>query len=506
MQVFGVSLCETKNIDFNQRFLGQFILTKSETIAAPGWDALPLTNWILHRAKNDKTVKIVDKDDIQIGWFLGVGVTADGDFISGKLSLPYSSKTGRTWRNAEKQIEGIAGCYCAIIDTGKIQRIYGDPVGDFPVVYNPDEQIVASTTFLALTRNLQWNEKFDRARVLAGEMHFSLQEMPDPSLKRALPNHYLDLNSFNSVRHWPLKTTELLEPVHSVHDNLDQIGDRLKQIIRAIARSAPTIIPISGGQDSRNLIGIAAEDAKHLKFGFAWRFHKMSHLDARIGTEIANRVGLPFFTYPHIKTTKHERLQYFMRTGYTEGGASLRVLGLQKQIPGGNIILRGNVMELLRANQWNTKSIKYGIPRPAFAIQRLLIDNQSPSDTLLEQWRPQYESWADTLPDNAKHRQLDFGFAEHLLPNTLGVRNPGFPDNFVVNPFSDRHLMQLTMQIPPEIRKQNLPNKYLLEKYCGQFADIPFERELSANPSLLPLDQRLSRLKSLWNPPQKKAG
>ncbi|WP_457647318.1 hypothetical protein [Profundibacter sp.] len=486
MQIFGVSLCELKGIDFQNRFLGQFILAKDESLIVPGWEKCSLNNWILFRDKSAETVKVVDTTNTQIGWFLGIGVKDGGEYIGNHLSLPYNSETGEGWREAEKQIEGIAGRYCIIIDTDRIQRVYGDPVGDFSVLFNSEEQIVASSTFLALTRDMKWNTEFNRERVLAGEMHFTLQETPDTSLRRTIPNHFLDLDSFKCVRHWPLETTSLLKPDHSVTDNLDQISNRLKQIISSVARSESTILPISGGQDSRNLVGAAEEEIKHIRFGFAWQFHRMSRYDARIGKEIAKRSGIPFSTYTFLPTTRPERLQYFMRTGYADGGSSVRVLGIQKQTPKGNIILRGNVMELLRANQWDELSITQEIPRISFGIKRLLIDTQRFSDSLVNHWKSRYEAWADTLPEPAKRRQLDFGFTEHLLPNTLGVRHFGFPDNFVLNPFADRRLIQLSMQIPPAIRKQNIPNKYLLERNCGQFQDIPYERELSSNPSLLP--------------------
>lgn len=486
MHIYGAQVSSHLNTDFAKDFPEQFILAPYDDLQIPSWEQWKGDAYTLYRDANARTKRIIDNVGAQIGWFLGEGVDAEGQYIGDPMCLPYNSSTQEGWDIAEKFIEGIAGRYCVIIDTLNLHRIYGDPVGDFSVVYNAKDRIVASSTLLALTQKIQWNKNFDRDRILAGSLHFSLQQTPDSSLRRFLPNHYLDIDTFTCIRHWPRNDTQLLEPHVSVTDNLDQISLRLKQIVSALARNAAVIIPISGGRDSRNIVGATGDDMKHIQSGFAWQFHKMSRIDTQIGKAIADRIGLTFNAYDNIKTTRKQRLKFFLRTGYADGGSIVRVLGIQNTMPRGNIILRGNVMEILRANQWNHVSISRGVPRTRFGIKRLLIDPSAPLNETVRKWEKPYMEWAETLPLPARKRQLDFGFFEHLLPNTLGVRHFGDVNNFVMNPFADRKLIQLSIQIPPEVRKADFPNTYLLERNCSHLADIPFEKALSANPELLP--------------------
>ncbi|MBL4750239.1 MAG: hypothetical protein JKX71_06605 [Amylibacter sp.] len=464
------------------------MLAKNPAHKIPDWHAHRLVNWTLWRAKDDKTKRVMDKNNNQIGWFLGEGVAKSGAYVGDPYILPYDMADPKNWQQAELEIEGIAGRYVVIIDAPEIQRVYGDPVGDFSTVYNKDEAIVASTTLLALTREIEWNPLFDRMRILSGEMHFSLQETPDVALKRALPNHYLCLNTFECVRHWPRADTRLFRPQISMEENLDEVSQRLSDIVGALARSQKVILPLSGGYDSRNIVGAAKEHLKHLQFSFSHQFHKMSRIDADIAAIISKRVGVPFKLIAFDASMKHshdDRMRYFNRTGYADGGIAVRITRLEQAVPGNMLSLRGNVMELLRANQWSGRFASSEKPVTHFGIKRLLIDRAAPLFDVVDQWGEKYEAWRDTLPESAMRRSIDLAFAEHLLPNTLGVRHFGNVNNFVMNPFSDRRIMQLCMQIPPTVRKANIPNQYLLKRNCGHLSDIPFQRSVASDGTLL---------------------
>lgn len=464
------------------------MLAKNSKHKIPDWHAYKLTNWTLWRAKGDKTKRVMDKNNKQIGWFLGEGVAKSGDYVSDPLILPYDTADPKNWQEAEVEIEGIAGRYIVIIDTPEILRVYGDPVGDFSTVYNKEEGIVASTSLLALTRDIEWNPLFDKARILSGDMNFSLQETADISLKRALPNHYLCLDTFNCIRHWPRDDTNLLQPESSNEQNLDEISQRLGDIVGALAQNQKVILPLSGGRDSRNIIGVSRQYLKDIQFAFSHQYHKMSRIDADIAEIICKRVGLSFKRIrfdKSMKSNRKDKFIYYNRTGYVDGGIGIRIMRLEHAVPGNMISLRGNAMELLRANQWNEYSANTGKPPLRHGIRRLLIDHVRPHSETIKIWRTKYRAWRDTLPDIAKPRFIDLAFVEHLLPNTLGVRHFGNTNNFVMNPFADRRIIQLCTQIDPIIRRANFPNDYLLKRNCSHLSDIPFGRVVASDSTLL---------------------
>lgn len=462
--------------DFKADFPGQFILSRPRRVHAPGWTAQRGDRWCLWRNHAERTCRIVDLHGTPIGWFLGIGVDCDGVLITDLLRLPYDSQNGQGLRASETRIEQIAGRWLVILDAPDLHRIYCDPVGDFSCLYNARDQLVAPSTLLCLGRPMEWNGAFERDRILAGTMHFSLQQAADPALRRMVPNHYLDLDQFTCVRHWPRTRTPLLAPQISVEDNMTQIDQRLKQVVSAICRGLPVTFPISGGRDSRNLLCAAGADAAHIMTSFSMSFHKMSRHDAEIGQAVAARLNVPHRVIPYSATTPQQLQDYQRRTGFMDGGSGAHLVGTQMALPAGHVQLRGNVMELLRANQWVGKVSTGAAIYPNYGLKRLLIDTQCSVSDLVERWRKPYMAWIGSLPAAHRARHLDFGFLEHLLPNTLGARHFGVTNSFIMNPFADRRLIQLAIQIPPEIRMTDQPNQILLASNAARLADIPFDR------------------------------
>ncbi len=467
-------------------FPGQFVLSEQDNLTFNGWVGHRLNRWTLYCAPGPRVRRLLDRNGTQVGWFLGEGIAADGAYVRDGTKLPFNTRRPAVLRNTEQWIEGIAGRYLVIFDTPDLHRIYGDPVGDFACVFNPQDRLVAPIPALATLSTPVEHPWFTSQKVLGGGFVFSLQQTPDANVLRALPNHYLDLDSFACVRHWPRKGDNLTTPDTSWKDNADRISDRLEQIVGALADNTPVILPVSGGKDSRNLIGAARPHLSKIAFGFAWQFHKMSKLDADIGETICTRLGVPFRRLTYVETTPEQRDLYLRRTGFTHVGTPLRIEGTRLQLPPGHVALRGNVMEILRANQWNRSSMTRRRPATSFAMRRLLINRAGDQDAIRAAWQDRYRSWAESLPKSAWRRQLDLQFIEHLLPNSLGIRHFGTPDNFVMNPFSDRALIQLAMQIDPDVRKDDLPNHYLLNRNCADLGDIPMQRDYSRDLSLLP--------------------
>ena len=479
--IAALQVAERLSQSLTELFPFQYVMLPEgrDTAPLPGFTRHALAGSVLYHAPDLRVSGIEDRNGAPLGWFLGIGVDPDGQVIDAPLRLPVTLNQPDLRAAIDLWALGIGGRFAILLPVPEIAAAYQDPVGDLSMVYNPGDRMIGSTTLMAVPDGPFWHEGFDRKKVRQGKMNFSLQQCPDRRLLRMLPNHRLELTTFDCRRIWPREDTDLSVPEHGFEGNLARITERLHQILVALARHVPVALPISGGRDSRNLVGAFGAEIAEARFGFAWRFHKMSAIDQKVGGAIAARVGLPFEAVPHRRASKDDERLYFARTGYATGGGALRALGMLLDVPAGHVVLRGNVMELLRANQWNHATIQRGWVRPAFGFRRLLIEPEGDQEALRAAWLPKYEAWAATLPEAARARQLDLAFVEHLLPNTLGVRHWGDPGNFIMNPFADPELIRLAMQIPPERRDQDEPNRWLLENNCAHLADIPFEREVA---------------------------
>ena len=477
-QIEAVRITNQIGLNFEYEYPEQFVLSYDSTLDLPGWDYFKLGGMNLWRAPDARTKRLYDTQGIPLGWLLGEAVDGDGQYLSDPVTVPVSDTSDNASKVVEEWVEALAGRYAVILLNDNQPRLYQDPIGDFSVVWDPETGIVASSVLLALTRQMEWNEDFDRQGVLDGRVHFSLGHTADARVQRMLPNHYLDLTTWTLKRHWPRSDTEFSSNDADLGKQVDAISERLTSIMRALVTNTSCLLPISGGRDSRNLTGVLGPAAESLVAGFAIKFHKMSRIDTEIGAAIAKRIDVPFLDLPSVKSTRPQRLRYYRNTGYADGGITLKLLGSHLALPPGNLVLRGNAMELLRANQWNNGTIwRDGEVNTAFGVRRLLIVRAT--DAEMARYAPEYEAWADTIPENARKRQLDLAFCEHLLPNTLGIRHFGQTQSFFINPFSCRRLIHLAMQISPELRAEDHPNQMLLERNCAHLSDIPFEGEVA---------------------------
>ena len=91
--------------------------------------------------------------------------------------------------------------------------------------------------------------------------------------------------------------------------------------------------------------------------------------------------------------------------------------------------------------------------------------------------RNTYAAWHAALPLGAKRVAYDFAFIEHLLPGWQ-PKFYGYTRNFFVNPFSDRALIEGSMQLPVKARQTNAYNDALLAHLAPDLSDIPFTPDI----------------------------
>jgi asparagine synthetase B (glutamine-hydrolysing) len=108
-------------------------------------------------------------------------------------------------------------------------------------------------------------------------------------VRRQFANHYLDLTTFQQVRHWPKEDTDLTtrDDPADISEIMDKITARLSTVFCEILRKKTCIVPLSGGRDSRCLVACGMPEIHRASTLFAWRFHRMSKWDTEIGSEIA---------------------------------------------------------------------------------------------------------------------------------------------------------------------------------------------------------------------------
>ncbi|MEP1201009.1 hypothetical protein [Tateyamaria sp.] len=473
MTLGAVDQCEANQLDFARVFRNQFVLSECPDIKTPGWTTKTVNGWHFQHCQDLPVSELRTKDGSMIGFVCGVVIDSEGALVDAPQILNQNSQDAGFWKTVDTYCIGLSGRYIVMILQSLTPRIYTDPVADYGVVYDPNSRKVASSLMLALERPIHPNPIMPWADIRVGNLQYSLGHTRDFYVKRLFGNHYLGLKDFRPIRFWPREDTDL--ETRSIEDSegiLDRIHARLSQNMRGLLSSGTCILPLSGGRDSRCLLGAGIDHIKDAQFVFSWRFHRQSGRDSETAKIIADRMGLEHRQYWNKKGTKADRMRFLLANGYATFGPELRTVHIHKDIPKNLTVLRGNIMGILRATNWARQ--REGALNIQHGIKRLRIYGANATEKNGAFWRNDFLAWYETLPSKGKAKVYDLAWLDITLPHSQGARFHGFPEHFFMNPFSDRYLLQLSMQLPLQIRRNDSAYAGLLDRTVPDLKDIPY--------------------------------
>lgn len=479
-------ICEQGGLDFGHLFVRQYCFSRQPLPRMEGWKyPKRLRGWGLAHCGKLHHTALLDKDGAAIGWLLGVAVDRDGGAVGKSHRFAAAVSDKDFWERIEREITFFAGRYAVFLLTEAGERAYFDPVMDLPAVFERAEKTVASSPLMALMHPMRANHRLSRRHILKKGGNYGMQQTCDPDVFRGLSNHYLDLASFSLHRHWPGEVDNFETSDGDLDETAAMMVARLGQITGAILQNHACLLPLSGGLDSRTLAFSARDHLHHAEAVYAHRTTWISQFDCYVGMQIANELGLAkkFKIIDGLKEVQKGRYSaqeqrrlrwdFCHRTGYQHAPkpAELAVADL---LPETDYILRGNIMDMARANQWR-RDMVFDV---AHGLSKLVLGGRTDEENLAY-WGPEYTNWMDTLPSPARARTLDFAFVEQLLPNTLGGRLIGYGNACYLNPFNDRQLIQACMSVDPVRRKSGELNQ-ALHRACSA-SDTMMTRQAMAD-------------------------
>ena len=467
-------LCENSEQEFAQVFARQYCLTRHPLPRTAGWKSPKrLSGWGLTHCPKLKHVELHDSAGDIIGWFLGVGVDQAGNLL-GKAAHKFQvvQNARNFWDVIEAELTDLAGRYIAFVVTKKGARAYFDPVMDLPAVFNRTDRMVGSSPLMALPRPFRTNRRLNRRKILKQGGNYGMQQTCDPDVQRALTNHYLDLESFSLHRYWPREEDSFDDSGAALEEVADRMVARLGQITGTLLENYSCLVGLTGGLDSRTLAFSARESLHHADLIYAHRTTWISQIDCYLAKQIADELGLGknFGVFDAVKAIEEDRYSkddlrrmrwnFCYRTGFQNAPKDPELV-VADILPETDYILRGNILDMARANQW-PRSFEFDL---GHGLSKLVLGGRSDEENLAY-WGPEYQNWMDTLPASARSRMYDLAFTEQLLPNTLGGRLIGYHNANYINPFNDRRLIQACIQVGPVKRKGGALNK-ALHHACG---------------------------------------
>lgn len=497
------TLCAELGLDFARGFSQQFHCARSETCPQiDGFKAHPFgtrtvqTGATLPVARFDAPTETGEISVI----FLGMGVDADGFYVD-DARLPRALGTARSIEDLTTYVAGCGGRYCAFVRHGAAARFLLDPSGSMGAVANIRARTIAATLYLAIDRPL---EPSDYPMGVEGR-RYAFGYTADRDVISLRPNHYLDLETFEQIRHWPLDTDRFeVITLDELDRGIDQVIERHCQIMRALARqNAPSILPLSGGEDSRLLLAMA--HAGNLRFD-----HYFTHIttditkgDAQTGAQLAETLGLPITIYDivgqeHAPLPQPETIRRLQEAALASGSPAhrredfaprrrprayqqkARILHATLSLPEGGFVMRGQITDLSKAVLWRPAGMKAfaeksgGLINPATGVRLMMVDKDV-AET--DPWfLSQYEAWQNTLPAGSHRCEIDLMGLELLRSYSWGNAFYSFVNNFYISPGCDRQVIRLLASAPPLMRYEFHYNDRVLERAAPELIKFPYTR------------------------------
>ncbi|MEO9573555.1 MAG: hypothetical protein ABJ263_05320 [Tateyamaria sp.] len=486
-------------------FSQQFILSRDADHTIDGFERWRLSDWHFS-AGNGLRVATHFHDRLALNIaVLGIAVDKN-DIVLDSTTLAAATAKMKDYGEVAKYLSECAGRYAFVLIDTQNARIYGDPGNTLGFVFDIDTGTVGSTLHLTINRRIIANDDYPLAypaAINAGP-RFAFGHTADARVKRPLGNHYLDLHSLETHRFWPTESTvlEVSEDDTAAEEAaVETFFERHQSVIATLAKSfTPTILPLSGGRETRLLLAAALENRDDVDFMFSHVTNWATSLDVAVARLMASAVGRDMTTINGKDAVQEladaggimqmREAAKFSR-GFRPRAAPIAdsTLAVTQMVPEGGILLRGYTTDLLKAVLWERGINRYGNGEPhdrRHGLKMLFLTGNDRSKGLQkygqyseEPWfLNAYGEWMETLPVSARGRIYDFQFMEQFQAHGHGESLYSNTRNFYMGPGNDRAIYAAAVSLPPVRRRKLVYHARILKRYATALSEIPYNNDI----------------------------
>ncbi|WP_340106375.1 hypothetical protein [Rhodohalobacter sp. 8-1] len=478
----------------------QWVLTPEGDDGVHGWRKYSLHGWQLSAHPDAYVCELLSAEGDSLGWLLEplAYLSADGGIVpKKKLTLPVSKNSDvaefeRAFYGRDSagysDGTGIMGPWVAIIIGGpggaSISRVYLG--ASHSIVYHPQKRVVATSH--NLVPGIQRNEELSLAYdCLNRKSYFSFGLTAFQSLYRLLPNHYLDLDTFLSERHWP---SGALKPKHVGKEGAAAMVDHERRFLDALSSEYNSFkVFASAGRDSRAVLSMLrpfVADGADVILSTSVGSDLESQTDLYVARRLARITGLPHEVKRN--TNKNSGNEDYMRRGFVRIGEAASSPGLFSS-PGvhqrkpfdsnARFNLAGMGGETGRGPFW-----KKGVPSEPLTPEFLMEKVKAPLDNA--EVKAATTKWLNEIPSEFREKNadvLDLAYIEQRMgcwqaPMSYlsgGMINPGGLSRQSTSPMAEAFCYETMLRLPVEYRAAGVLQRDMVAYGWPELlSDIPF--------------------------------
>ncbi|HWF67154.1 MAG TPA: hypothetical protein VN670_07610 [Acidobacteriaceae bacterium] len=442
----------------------QFVLSKD---ARPGYSArFELGGWLLHHGEAHAQTKILDRAGNLIGCFLGSVV----DFASNSFrpdAITVAWEAGSDFELLEQALYERAGSWIAIIVTPHLSAVYLDACGSMPLVYFEGQPLAGASASALLDRSRYFDDLYEEAksdRWFKSDWYHTAGLTAHRSLKRLLPNHRLDLQSWTVRRIWPL------QPL--VDRGIEQAADEISQAARATIEIAMSgrkaLMPLTAGNETRALLSLTRGFQQDLTF-FTGSFPG-AIVDLGTARRLSKRLELRHVISKVRAKTDEEIRDWRFQTGHCVGGAVGQNKLDRRNIADAQVEFSGAAGEVGRGYLWSSGDTHTSKLSSAVLLARLKLPP-------IERFKEAVSSWLGSVEQFDAFTIMDLAYIELKMACWAGPQAPG-SDTLTVQiwPLSSRRCFTAMMSAPLDVRRDQSLFMRMVQRQWPELLLTPINR------------------------------
>lgn len=463
---------------FEMDFPHQFVLSRETRSWKEGWQLHTRGSFILQSDPLLPVWNLLDETGEHVGFALGWPIAASAKLPSADIQIPFRV-TPQVVGRIEDFIYEFSGRYVFVILADSCRRLYLDPQGSLAVVFDSSRKTAGSTVSVLALHDQDhpiWSMPTGVFPDNRPMQYFPAGLTPDPSVRRILPNHYLDLDSWQTERHFP-KSFREWTPQSEIASCVEEIIACLRTTILAAVNSAPRVyMTLTAGHDSRMALACSKDVCNHIEYvTFDYRALRnpvgTSTVDVEIPRQFARQLGLKHCILPAPETPPEgTRIGYLRRIGFAGGGGKARDFfwTCRQHLDMSGAWLTGFMGEIGRAKYLQRLAVA-----PTRLTAREILDMMTVDSS--DEFVSAIDTWLAELPDVPAETVLDLVMIEFCMgcwgaPHMCGAAP--FAMNLAL--YSHRRVIDQMLRLQPGYKRDEGLVRDIISRAWPQLPDLPF--------------------------------
>ncbi len=416
-----------------------------------------------------RTAEVVDASGKSIGLLVGDALDLEASvIIAERLTCRIPFEALNADRFVEQEIYRLGGSFLFILDVAGCRRVYLDADGTLSCVFDPALKRVGATAAAILSAE-EYRSRFDlglyRGLAIASDGWFPAGLTAHRGVERLLVNHYLDLDTWRQVRHWPCGD---IPPANDPNAQCRLIAASTKAAIATLATADdPLACSLTAGNETRLLLA-ASKDLRD-RITFVTIDAPETALDVHRARDLAQRFALKHSLLPLVVAERTARAEWHARTGHCNGGLNWRTHPSVWPLEPYAYLLIGLGGEVGRGFYWRaTDQSDLAITADLLVARTGLAP--------LPRLRDAVARWLAGLPTRDPFQILDLFYLENRMGPWAFAQSYANPRVRQVSPMISRRVFEAMLSLPPEWRRSNRMMRETIAVSWPELLEAPINR------------------------------